>query len=97
MEMQCTFRGITCWNMQQFIFAALAMKCSISTVQNTSDAKEPELQHKPRPLNECQLPGCYTTCGAFESGVEPHVFDLDQLFADMIALQRDGRNSVLGL
>ena len=29
---------------------------------------------------------------AFESGAEPHVFDLDQLFADMIALQRDGRN-----
>ena len=31
---------------------------------------------------------------AFESGAEPHVFDLDQLFADMIALQRDGRNIV---
>ena len=28
---------------------------------------------------------------ALESGAEPHVFDLDQLFADMIALQREGK------
>ena len=32
---------------------------------------------------------------ALESGAEPHVFDLDQLFADMIALQREGKNTVL--
>ena len=32
---------------------------------------------------------------AFESGAESHVFGLDQLFADMIALQREGKNTVL--
>ena len=42
-------------------------------------------------------PGCNTTCGGVWKWCrEPHVFDLDQLFADMIALQRDGRNMVGG-
>ena len=61
MEMHCTFR-ITCRNMQLFIFAAL-WSAQAQKVWNTSDAKKPELQEETRPLNECQAPGCHTTCG----------------------------------
>ena len=75
MEMHCTIK-IACRNMQSFIFAASyevnSHKCDYFR------CKKLGLQGKPRPLNEC--PACLAVIphvAVFESGAEPHVFDLD--------------------
>ena len=78
--------------MQLFIFAAPWSLQSHFRCQETRFAGEDT------PSEWVSSLAVSTTCGGVWKWCrEPHVFDLDQLFADMIALlQRDGRNMVVG-